>query len=82
MSKKDKQNLDLHKPWITMAAGVKTMIVVTVVLIGLVAYQAIPILGWLQGSLTAVAFAGSIWVVFYGNLLFQRFIRGNPGSKD
>jgi len=41
----------------------------------LTAWEVVPVKGWLEGVLYGLLFGGFIWVIFFGMLLLNRFIR-------
>jgi uncharacterized membrane-anchored protein len=66
---------NLTKPWISMRSAI---IIITVVSIGqgiVTSYNAIQTKGLVEGILWGLLFGGSIWVIFLGLLLFNKFIR-------
>lgn len=65
----------LNKPWISMRKGVNIIAVTSVLMAVLTAWQAIPSKGWLEGILWGLLFGGLIWVVFFGNILINKFLR-------
>jgi fatty acid desaturase len=65
----------LNQPWISMRSGVKIMIVTSLVMAVLTAWQVIPSKGWLEGILWGLLFGALVWAVFFGNILITRFFR-------
>lgn len=83
MSKKAKKTKErkkdeiasLNQPWISMRTGVIIIAFASVAMAVLTAWQAIPSTGWLEGILWGLLFGGMIWVIFYGNILINKFLR-------
>ena len=65
----------LSQPWISMKSGLKIMVVTSVAMAVLTAWQVIPSKGWLEGILWGLLFGALVWAVFFGNLLITRFLR-------
>lgn len=63
------------QPWIPMRVGVIIIAITSVVMGVLTAWQAIPQKGVLNGILYGVMFGGFIWIIFFGNILINRFLR-------
>jgi len=76
-NKTKKQNKEKHpvSPWISMRSGMIIMTITSVALAILVASQAIPSTGWLEGILWGLLFGGLIWAIFFGNLWITRKLR-------
>lgn len=75
--KKEKENqLPPAEPWISMSSGVKIIAVTSVFMAALTAWAVIPERGWLEGAGWGLLFGGMIWVVFFGNIFINRFLRG------
>ena len=69
-----KSNLPAE-PWISMRRG---LIIITITSIGmavLTAWEVIPVKGWMEGILWGLVFGALIWVIFFGMIFFNRFIR-------
>jgi hypothetical protein len=62
-------------PWISMRTGMILVAIASLVMAGLTAWQAIPSQGWVDGILLGLAFGGMIWIIFFGNILVNRFLR-------
>ncbi len=58
-----------------MRVGVIVISITSVVMAVLTAYQAIPLKGVVDGILYGLLFGGMIWIVFFGFILFNRFLR-------
>jgi hypothetical protein len=65
----------LHQPWISMRSGLKIMIVTSIAMAVLTAWQVIPSKGWLEGILWGLLFGALIWAIFFGNILITRLLR-------
>jgi hypothetical protein len=63
------------KPWVSMRGGMIIMIITSLALVVLVASQAIPSTGWLEGILWGLLFGGMIWIIFFGNLWITKKLR-------
>ena len=63
------------QPWVSMRSGLIIMAITSVVLAVLVASQAIPSTGWLEGILWGLLFGGLIWAIFFGNLWITKRLR-------
>ena len=53
-------------------------IIITFTSIGmavLTAIQVIPVKGWLEGILWGLLFGGLIWVIFFGMIFINRFLK-------
>lgn len=60
--------------WISMGSGIKIIAVTSVAMAVLTAWQVVPSKGWLEGILWGVVFGGLIWVIFFGNILLNKFL--------
>lgn len=58
-----------------MRTGIIIIAVASVAMAVLTAWQSIPELGWLEGSLWGLFFGGLIWAIFFGNILINRLLR-------
>jgi hypothetical protein len=75
-SKEEKaKNPSVAQPWISMRTGLKIIIVASIAMAVLTAWQVIPSLGWVEGILWGLLFGALIWVIFFGNILLNRFLR-------
>lgn len=72
--KKTEEELPI-KPWVSMRGGMIIMAITSVALAVLVASQAIPSTGWLEGILWGLLFGGMIWAIFFGNLWITKKLR-------
>jgi hypothetical protein len=72
--KEKKEELPI-RPWVSMRGGMIIMGITSVVLAILVASQAIPSTGWLEGIGWGLLFGGMIWAIFFGNLWITRKLR-------
>lgn len=81
MSKKAKRKAELKTveqqsgPWISMRTGLIVIAITSIAMAVLTAWQAIPAKGVVDGILLGILFGGLIWVVFFGFILFNRWIR-------
>jgi len=75
--KPEEQNIEksLNQPWISMRSGLKIMIVTSLAMAVLTAWQVIPSKGWLEGILWGLLFGALVWAIFFGNILINRFLR-------
>lgn len=73
--KKQKEEPLPVQPWLSMRGGMILMAITSVALAVLVASQAIPSTGWLEGILWGVLFGGMIWAIFFGNLWITKKLR-------
>ncbi len=62
-------------PWITMKTGIRAISVISILMVGLVAYEVIPTKGWVQGILYGLLFGVMIWAVFFIMQIFFRIIK-------
>jgi hypothetical protein len=51
------------------------MIVTSIAMAVLTAWQVVPARGWLEGILWGLLFGALVWAVFFGNILITRFLR-------
>jgi hypothetical protein len=65
----------LSQPWISMRSGLKIMIVTSIAMAVLTAWQVVPSRGWVEGILWGLLFGALVWAVFFGNILITRFLR-------
>lgn len=65
----------LNKPWISMRTGQRVIAITSIGMALLTAIQVIPYRGWGTGILWSLFFGAMIWVIFYGMLLINRFLR-------
>ena len=65
----------MNQPWISMRSGLKIIMVTSIGMAVLTAWQVVPSKGWLEGILWGLLFGALIWAVFFGNILITRFLR-------
>lgn len=70
-----KEKKDINDPWIPLRAGLIMMAVLSLAFAGYIAWQVYPTEGLLNSILYGLLFGGSLWVVFLGFTLFNRFFR-------
>ena len=63
------------QPWISMRTGTRVVGIASIGMAVLTAWEVVPVKGWLEGILWGLLYGGFIWVIFFGMLLFNRFIR-------
>ena len=63
------------EPWISMRNGTLIITFTSVGMAVLTASQVIPIKGWLEGILWGLLFGGLIWVIFFGMIFINRFLK-------
>jgi uncharacterized membrane protein len=63
------------EPWISMRSGTIIIIFTSIGMAILTAIQVIPIKGWLEGILWGLLFGGLIWVIFFGMIFINRFLK-------
>jgi hypothetical protein len=66
---------DFNKPWVSMRGALIIMTIASLALAILVASQAIPSTGWLEGIGWGLLFGAMIWVIFFGNLWISKKLR-------
>jgi hypothetical protein len=75
-SKQPKSTTSLPSdPWISMRSGA---IIITFTSIGmavLTAIQVIPVKGWVEGVLWGLLFGALIWIIFFGLIFVNRFLK-------
>ena len=78
-SQADKQNKSSTslptEPWISMRSGTVIITFTSIGMAVLTASQVIPIKGWLEGILWGLLFGGLIWVIFFGMIFINRFLK-------
>ncbi len=82
MAKKSKQKsknqateqVPLNKPWISMRAGIITITIVSLAMAVLTAWEVVPAKGLTQGILYGILFGVLIWIIFFGFILFRRYV--------
>lgn len=58
-----------------MRRGLIIMTITSIAMAVLTAWQVIPSRGWLEGILWGLLFGGFIWLIFFGNILINKFLR-------
>ncbi len=75
-SKKVKAKTDLKaEPWIKFGTGIKIVALASIAMAVVTGITTIPALGWLEGSAWALGFGAAVWLMFYGMMAVQRFLR-------
>lgn len=72
--KVQKEEKDLFQPWISMRSGIKIIVITSIAMAVLTAWQVIPSKGWVAGILWGLLFGALIWAIFFGNILINRFL--------
>ncbi|MGC8855552.1 MAG: hypothetical protein ACP5QU_02025 [Anaerolineae bacterium] len=70
-----KDTPSFNQPWISLRTGRIIIAITSILMAGLTAIQVIPYRGWGPGILWSLFFGGMIWVIFYGMLFINRFLR-------
>lgn len=75
--KKSKSNTILPppKPWISMRNGTVIITFTSIGMAVLTAIQVIPVKGWVEGVLWGLLFGGLIWIIFFGMIFINRFLK-------
>jgi putative membrane protein (TIGR04086 family) len=74
--KRSKANKSIpNEPWIPMRNGVIIITITSIVMAGLTTIQVAPSRGWIEGLLWGLLFGGLIWVIFFGLIFVNRFLR-------
>jgi uncharacterized membrane protein len=63
------------EPWISMRSGTVIITFTSIGMAVLTASQVIPVKGWLEGILWGLLFGGLIWVIFFGMIFINRFLK-------
>ena len=63
------------KPWIPMRNGIRIIAITSVAMAVLTAFQVAPVKGWLEGVLWGLLFGAMIWVIFFGMIFLNRFLK-------
>jgi len=63
------------EPWISMRNGVVIIIFTSIGMAVLTVIQVAPIKGWLEGALWGLLFGGLIWVIYFGMIYINRFLK-------
>jgi hypothetical protein len=72
---KEKSLFPPAQPWISMNKGLRIIAVTSITMAVLIAWEVVPEKGWGEGILWGLLMGGLIWVIFFGMLLFNRFMR-------
>lgn len=72
---KSSTGLPPAEPWISMRSGAIIITFTSIFMAVLTAMQVIPIRGWLEGVLWGLLFGGLIWVIFFGMIYINRFLK-------
>ncbi|HEY3312223.1 MAG TPA: hypothetical protein VGK00_11345 [Anaerolineales bacterium] len=70
-----KTSLPANQPWISLRRGTIVIAITSVLMAVLTAWQVIPSKGWLEGIFWGLIFGVLIWIIFFGNILVNRFLR-------
>lgn len=62
-------------PWISMNKAVWVIGITSIAMAVLTAMQAVPVLGWLEGSLWGLLYGAMIWLIFFGMLWFNKKVK-------
>ena len=73
--KDQKEEKPARQPWISMRSGLITIIITSVAIAVLIAWQVIPSRGWVEGILWGLLFGALIWVIFFGNIFINKLLR-------
>jgi uncharacterized membrane protein len=65
----------LNEPWISMRNGTVIITITSIGMAVLTAIQVIPVKGWIEGVLWGLLFGGLIWVIFFGLIFVNRFLK-------
>jgi len=63
------------KPWISMRNGILIITFTSIGMAVLTAIQVIPVKGWVEGFLWGLLFGGLIWIIFFGMIFINRFLK-------
>lgn len=69
------KKVEQNSAWISMRTGLTIVTVMSVGMMALTGYYTIRALGWGEGLLWTVGFGVAIWLVFFGFLYFNLYIR-------
>ena len=59
--------------WIPARTGMAIIAICSIVMAIFTAWQLIPAIGWLEGSLYGLLYGAMIWIVFFVMMAFYRF---------
>lgn len=71
----DEPNEPVHSAWIPLRTGMIVIGLLSIFMTVLTAWEAVPQRGLVEGILIGLLFGGLIWVIFFGFLVFNRWIR-------
>gem|GEM_PF-533144 len=63
------------QPWISMRNGSIIIVFTSIGMAVLTAIQVAPIKGWLEGILWGLLFGAFIWIIFFGLIFINRFLK-------
>jgi len=72
---KPKREGNVNDPWISMRSGLKVIAFASIVVFIMTVWQGAQTVGWLKGILWGLVFGGSIWLIFFGALKLNQWIR-------
>ena len=77
IDKKSKSSIGLPpaESWISMRSGTIIITFTSIFMAVLTAMQVVPVRGWLEGILWGLLFGGLIWVIFFGMIFINRFLK-------
>jgi uncharacterized membrane protein len=64
-----------NEPWISMRNGTVIITITSIGMAVLTAIQVIPVKGWIEGVLWGLLFGGLIWIIFFGLIFVNRFLK-------
>lgn len=69
----------MNQPWLSMRSGFILITLTSILMAVFTAWQVWPSMEWWKAIGWGLIFGGAIWLVFFGGILFNRFMR--RGSK-
>jgi hypothetical protein len=63
------------EPWISMRNGIIIITFTSIFMGVLTSIQVIPVKGWVEGILWGLLYGGMIWIIFFGLILVNRFLK-------
>lgn len=69
----------MNQPWIKMRSGMIMIAIVSIFMAVFTAWQLWPSMEWWRAIGWGLIFGGAIWLIFFGGILLNRFLR--RGSK-
>ena len=69
------KQLKVGEPWIERSAGMKWLLILSVITAGYITWQLEPSLGFWEALLWGLGFGGSLWLIFYGMQWFRKLLR-------